>query len=147
MASPISILASSSNILTNAPAAAGSFRVRRGRALPRCGCKRCATAFSMLRSLPCTRRAGARRSMTQKWLDHQAGKVTRSLAVLESNPPALNGMSGGLPNVGQIGLACALGYRDFRFGGDWRNDHPRLVAWLDAFAARVPAFAVTNPSG
>jgi len=83
----------------------------------------------------------------QKWLDHQAGKVTRSLAVLESNPPALNAMSGGLPNVGQIGLACALGYRDFRFGGDWRNDHPRLVAWLDAFAARVPAFAATKPSG
>ena len=25
----------------------------------------------------------------QKWLDHQAGKVTRALAVLESSPPAM----------------------------------------------------------
>jgi glutathione S-transferase len=83
----------------------------------------------------------------QKWLDHQAGKVARSLAVLESNPPALDAASGSLPNVGQIALACALGYRDFRFGESWRADHPRLVGWLVDFAARVPAFAATAPTG
>ena len=83
----------------------------------------------------------------QKWLDHQADKVTRALAVLESGPPALDDAPGSLPNVGQIALACALGYRDFRFGKSWRSDHPRLVAWLDAFAARVPAFAATAPTG
>jgi glutathione S-transferase len=83
----------------------------------------------------------------QKWLDHQAGKVARSLAALESNPPALAVASGSLPNVGQIALACTLGYRDFRFGGSWRADHPRLVGWLDDFAARVPAFAATKPTG
>jgi glutathione S-transferase len=80
----------------------------------------------------------------QKWVDHQAGKVARSLAVLESDPPALAD-AGRLPHVGLITLACALGYRDFRFGGDWRKAHPRLVAWLDQFAARVPAFAATKP--
>jgi glutathione S-transferase len=37
-----------------------------------------------------------------------------------------------------------LGYLDLRFGGEWRGDHPRLVAWLDAFAAAVPAFAATR---
>ena len=79
-----------------------------------------------------------------KWLEHQAGKVTRALAALEAAPPALDG---GLPNVGQITLACVLGYRDFRFAGDWRSDHPRLVAWLDSFAARVPAYAATKPAG
>jgi glutathione S-transferase len=83
----------------------------------------------------------------QKWLDHQAGKVTRALAVLESHPPALDAASNNLPNVGQIALACALGYRDFRFGKSWRTDHPRLVGWLDDFAARVPAFAATTPTG
>jgi glutathione S-transferase len=77
-----------------------------------------------------------------KWLELQAGKVNRALAVLESAPPALDPM----PDVGQITLACALGYRDFRFGSSWRGDHPRLVAWLDNFAARVPAFAATKPS-
>ena len=78
-----------------------------------------------------------------KWLEHQAGKASRGLAVLEASPPPLEG----LPNVGQIALACALGYRDFRFGGNWRTDHLHLVAWLDEFAARVPAFATTKPPG
>jgi glutathione S-transferase len=78
-----------------------------------------------------------------KWLTHQAGKVERALAYLEAAPPAL-AAAGELPHVGQIALACALGYRDLRFGGTWRKDHPRLVAWLDAFAARVPAFAATT---
>jgi glutathione S-transferase len=78
-----------------------------------------------------------------KWVDHQAGKVTRALASLEAAPPPIDAP----PNVGQIALACALGYRDFRFAGTWRKDHPRLVAWLDQFAARVPAFAATKPPG
>jgi glutathione S-transferase len=79
----------------------------------------------------------------QKWLDHQAGKVERGLAALEKAPPGLDSP----PNVGQITLACALGYRDFRFKGSWRKDHPRLLAWLDSFAARVPCFATTTPPG
>ena len=76
-----------------------------------------------------------------KWLEHQAGKVTRALAALEGAVPALTPF----PDVGQIALACALGYRDFRFDGNWRNEHPRLLHWLDAFAAAVPAFAATRP--
>jgi len=80
-----------------------------------------------------------------KWLDLQAGKVARALGVLEAAPPALEAAPA-LPDVGQIALACALGYRDFRFAGRWRSDHPRLVAWLDNFAARVPAFAATKPA-
>jgi glutathione S-transferase len=76
-----------------------------------------------------------------KWLDLQAGKVTRALAVLEAAPPGLDSP----PDVGQITLACALAYRDFRFPGTWRATHPRLTAWLEKFAARVPAFAATTP--
>ena len=78
-----------------------------------------------------------------KWLDHQAGKVARGLAALDQAPPPANAT----PTVGDIALACALGYRDFRFDGAWRADHPRLVNWLDDFAARVPAFAATKPAG
>ncbi len=76
-----------------------------------------------------------------KWIEHQAGKVARGLAALAAAPPAF----AAIPDVGQITVACALGYRDFRFGNGWRKDHPRLVAWLDGFAARVPAFAATKP--
>jgi len=77
-----------------------------------------------------------------KWLELQAAKVARALGVLEAAPPPIDAM----PNVGQIALACVLGYRDFRFGGSWRGEYPRLVAWLDNFAARVPAFSATKPS-
>jgi glutathione S-transferase len=76
-----------------------------------------------------------------KWIELQSGKVARALAALEAAPPALTAV----PDVGAIALACALGYRDFRFVGTWRKDHPRLVAWLDDFARRAPAFAATAP--
>ena len=76
----------------------------------------------------------------QKWIDHQTGKVMRALETLEANPPAL----AAIPDVGAITLACALGYGDLRFGGKWREGHPRLVKWLEAFAAQVPAFEKTR---
>jgi len=76
----------------------------------------------------------------QKWLDHQRGKVERALAMLEASPPKLDAV----PNVGAITLACALGYGDLRFEGKWRAGHPKLVKWLDEFAARVPAFEKTR---
>ena len=76
----------------------------------------------------------------QTWVDRQAEKVARGLAALEAAPPPLDPT----PNVGQIALACVLGYLDLRFGGAWRKGHPRLLAWHDAFAAQVPAFAATK---
>ncbi len=78
------------------------------------------------------------------WVTYQADKVARALGRLESDPPAL---SGGIPDAGRITLACALGYQDLRFEGKWREHHPRLVAWLDAFAKAVPAFEETRFKG
>lgn len=80
------------------------------------------------------------------WLAYQGEKVTRALATLEAETPAA-AVAGSLPDVGQIGLACALGYLDLRFDGAWRAGHPALVAWLDAFEAAVPAFADTRFTG
>src|SRR5690348_3912795 len=76
------------------------------------------------------------------WIERQAGKVERALAALENTARPLTGT----PHVGEIALACLLGYRDFRFDGSWRQAHPRLHAWHDAFAAAVPAFAATAPA-
>ena len=76
----------------------------------------------------------------KKWTDYQADKIKRGLEALEADPPALDA----IPSVGQIALACFLGHRDLRFSGDWRAAHPKLVAWLDRFAAKVPAFAETK---
>lgn len=78
----------------------------------------------------------------QPWVEMQQGKVDRALDSLEANPPA--GVSG-TPDVGQITLACALGYLDFRFDGGWRSKRPKLVAWLKAYEAKVPAYAETAP--
>jgi len=78
----------------------------------------------------------------QRWLDNQRSKVERGLAAFEASPPALSAP----PHVGQIALACALGYLDLRFEGGWRASHPRLVAWLDDFSEKTPSFAATRPS-
>jgi len=56
-----------------------------------------------------------------KWLDHQTGKMGRALAALEKAPPTL----GSKLNVGDITLACALGYLDFRFGNELARDVPQ----------------------
>lgn len=81
------------------------------------------------------------REARAEWLEYQADEVTRALVAVEAAPPELGAA---IPNVGQIALACVLGYRDLRFGGDYRSKYPRLVAWLEEFAARVPAFAATT---
>jgi glutathione S-transferase len=76
----------------------------------------------------------------QSWVDRQADKVARGLAMLEASPPQLTPV----PDIGQIALACVLGYGDLRFGGTWRANHSRLLAWHDVFAVQVPAFAETK---
>ncbi len=77
----------------------------------------------------------------QPWLDRQAGKVARALAAIAADPPPLDEP----PHIGAIATACALGYLDFRFSGDWRAGNPGLVAWLERFEAAVPAYAQTAP--
>ncbi|MGE8943757.1 glutathione S-transferase family protein [Leptospira interrogans] len=77
----------------------------------------------------------------QSWVDRLQLKIDQSLGELEKAPPQWNGT----PDYGHITIACALGYLDFRHQGVWRADHPKLVAWLDKFAAAVPAFAATTP--
>jgi len=71
-------------------------------------------------------------------IELQQGKIDRALATLEAAPPS------GAPDIGHIAIACALGYLDLRFEGVWRDEHPRLVAWLADFAAKVPAFDATR---
>jgi glutathione S-transferase len=78
-----------------------------------------------------------------KWLTHQTEKVARAMTLMESSPPPIEAT----PHVGQITLACTLGYLDFRFAGRWRSEYPQLVRWLDQFAAQVPAYAATGPQG
>lgn len=72
------------------------------------------------------------------WLDGQLGKVQRSLTELECQVERLQGPL----DLGQIGVACALGYLDFRFADlDWRAAHPGLAAFQQTFAQRASMLA------
>lgn len=77
----------------------------------------------------------------QDWVDHQNGKVQRGLNWLEANTPE----SSAQPTIGDITLACVLGYLDFRFDGAWRDECPKLVVWLETFEKSVPGFEETKP--
>lgn len=76
--------------------------------------------------------------VSQVWLDHLHGKVERGLAAFERALP-----DPARADIVSISLACALGYLDWRQPVDWRDGHPQLVRWLDAFAAAHPAFTET----
>ena len=71
----------------------------------------------------------------------QQGKVARALAVLEAEVSSL----GQLATIGDIAVACALGYLDFRFANEpWRAAHPKLAAWY-ASVEKLPPMAKTIP--
>jgi glutathione S-transferase len=75
------------------------------------------------------------------YIAQQQLKVTRALAVLE------NEQLGMLETIGDIAVACALGYLDFRYPHEpWRPGHPKLEAWYAKVAA-MPAMAKTVPPG
>jgi len=79
----------------------------------------------------------------QTYIALQQGKVKAALAVLEAEADSL----GMLTNIGEITIACALGYMDFRYANEpWRPGHPKLEAWYAKVAA-MPAMARTVPPG
>ena len=77
------------------------------------------------------------------WVEGQWAKVDRALDALETRWIAH--LDGPL-DAGQIAVACALGYLDFRHGArGWRTARPHLSAWYDRFAAR-PSMMATIPT-
>ena len=50
------------------------------------------------------------------------------------------------PTIGEIAVACALGYVDFRLPDlDWKDSHPKLSAWYARFC-EYPAMKATAPA-
>lgn len=78
----------------------------------------------------------------EKWLEHQRGKLNRGLDEAERS---IRPLASGGPDAGNIAMACCLGYLDFRFPGTWREQHPKLVAWLAGFERDMPGFAASAP--
>jgi glutathione S-transferase len=51
------------------------------------------------------------------------------------------------PTIGEIAIACAIGYLDLRVPNDgWRDRYRPLARWLDGISER-PSFAATAPPG
>lgn len=78
---------------------------------------------------------------SERWLDHQRGKIQRGLTVFEGLRP-----DPARTDAVTIGLACALAYLDWRKPLEWRPSVPALATWLDAFAANEPAFERSFPA-
>jgi glutathione S-transferase len=78
-------------------------------------------------------------TQSERWLAHQRGKATRALTAFEASPP-----DPAKTDIVAIGLSCALAYLDWRRPVKWRDNYPKLVAWLAAFARHEPAFERTR---
>jgi glutathione S-transferase len=75
--------------------------------------------------------------------DRQWGKFERTMDWLEANPKLFEKPV----NIGQIAVACGIGWIEFRMGdvlGEWRRRWPRLGAWHDEFSRR-PSMRATMP--
>ncbi len=78
------------------------------------------------------------------WIDAQWSKVTHALAALEADQFAA---ASGDVNMGQLAVACALGYLDFRHAGrNWQADYPKLATWQQQIGARA-SMSATTPAG
>ncbi|WPP00314.1 glutathione S-transferase [Pseudomonas sp. HR96] len=77
-----------------------------------------------------------------QWLGNQALKIERGLAYLEQSALA---ELGGHFDIAGIGVACALGYLDFRQPQlAWRERYPQLAAWFAEVSQR-PSMQGTQP--
>ncbi len=81
---------------------------------------------------------------SDEWREAQWAKIARSLNALES--VWLSHLQGPL-NAGQISVACALAYLDFRHDArNWRAGRAVLADWFEGFAQR-PSMQATAPIG
>ena len=75
------------------------------------------------------------------WTDGQMRKAYQGLAAAERED-----LTGPL-TIGPIAIGCMLGYLDLRFPEDgWRQRHPGLGSWYEAFAQRAAMQATKPPA-
>jgi len=78
------------------------------------------------------------------WIEAQWAKAARAIGVL--NTRWMSHLAGPV-DMGQISVACALSYIDFRHGArDWRAGNEGLAKWHAAFESRASMQATPVPS-
>ena len=76
------------------------------------------------------------------WIEAQWAKIVRALTALNTRWAA---HLAGTPDMGQISVACALGYVNLRHGArNWRDGNDALAKWFDEFESR-PSMQATLP--
>jgi glutathione S-transferase len=76
-----------------------------------------------------------------EWTNGQGTKVAQGLDMIENDGELLSGPI----NLGQISIACALGWLEFRKPtGEMRPGRPKLFKWYDEFNRR-PSMQATLP--
>ena len=77
------------------------------------------------------------------WMEAQWSKVLHAVKALDEGE--FKAMDGDM-NMGQIAVACALGYLDFRHDArQWRNGYSNLASWNDEMM-KLPALIKTIPT-
>ncbi|KEJ90759.1 glutathione S-transferase [Sulfitobacter donghicola] len=80
-----------------------------------------------------------------EWVEGQWSKIERAIATL--NTRWMSNLQGPL-DMGQIGVACALAYVDFRHGSrEWRRGNDGLAAWFKEFESRESMVKTAPPMG
>lgn len=80
-----------------------------------------------------------------EWIEGQWGKIDRAVAAL--NARWVSHLSGPL-DMGQIAVACALGYLDFRHDArNWRKGNDALANWARSFDSRTSMQETAPPKG
>ena len=77
------------------------------------------------------------------WMEAQWSKVLHAVKALDNGE--FNAMDGEM-NMGQIAVACSLGYLDFRHDArQWRSGYSNLATWNDKIM-KLPALIKTIPT-
>ncbi len=74
-------------------------------------------------------------------IDKLEVRIRRAVSSLAA---ALERFNGDQLRLDRIAAACALDYTSFRFGSEWKEQHPSLAAWCASHTAR-PSFEATRP--
>ena len=77
-----------------------------------------------------------------KWMERQSAAISRAMDALEND---LENLDAGFA-IGQVTVACSLGWLDFRFPDlGWRGERPGLADWFDVVSER-PSMTRTVPT-
>lgn len=79
---------------------------------------------------------------SEAWKDRQLAAINRALDALETD---VNDLSGGPLTIGQISVACALGWIEFRLADqNLLSTRPQLKSWYEGFKTRA-SMQATEP--